>query len=69
MKFHFHKDNVNFTHMPDEDTEILEFMAMNLEESIDPYANIHNKFKEKSSWKPPMTHQSLEVFQRAFKQG
>ena len=31
--------------------------------------DIHKKFVDKSTWKPPRIHQSLEVFQKAFKDG
>ena len=34
---------------------------------MNPYKDLHSQFKEKSNWKPPNTHQSLEVFSLAFK--
>ena len=48
---------------------IVDFMAINLEKSEDPYKDIHKKFVDKSHWKLTRIHQSLEVFQRAFKDG
>ena len=45
------------------------FLASNLEENEDPYEDIHSQFKDKSHWKPPNIHQSLDVFSRAFKMG
>ena len=57
LKFHFHKDNGNVLHTSDEEKEILESIGSNLEEANHSYQNIHKKFKEKSIWKPTMTHQ------------
>ena len=36
---------------------------------FNPYHEIHKQFVDKSTWRPPRIHQSLEVFQRAFKDG
>ena len=69
LKLHFHKDNGNFDRLTIEETELIEFMAWNLEESVNLYNSIHNKFVDKSNWKTPGIHKSLEVFQRAFKNG
>ena len=69
LKYHFYYDNKHLQDLNEDELAIVDFMAMNLEESEDPYKDIHKKFVDKSSWKPPRIHQSLEVFQRAFKDG
>ena len=67
LKYHFHKDNGHFDHLTPEEADLVGFLAHNLDESENPYKDIHSQFKNKSNWKPPNTHQSLEVFSRAFK--
>ena len=69
LKFHFHIDNGSFNNLSPEELEMIDFMANNLEEAEQPFNSIHKKFIDKSSWKPPRIHNSLEVFQRAFKNG
>ena len=69
LKAHFHKDNGHLDHLSNEEQQLVEFMALNLEESENPYQDIHKKFVNKSNWKPQSIHNSLEVFQRAFKTG
>ena len=69
LKYHFYYDNKHLQDLNEDEMAIVHFMAMNLEESEDPYKDIHKKFVDKSHWKPPRIHQSLEVFQRALKDG
>ena len=52
-KYHFYYDNKHLQNLNEDELAIVDFMAMNLEESEDPYKDIHNKFVDKSHWKPP----------------
>ena len=45
------------------------FLAANMEECENPYKDLHTQFRNNSTRKPPNTHQSVDVFQRAFKLG
>ena len=69
LQYHFHKDNGHFDHLSTEDAELVGFMAANLDECENPYKDLHSQFRNKSTWKPPNIHQSLDVFQRAFNLG
>ena len=69
LKAHFHKDNGHLNHLSPEENELIEFMASNMDEFENPYEDIHRQFINKSTWKPQGIHTSLEVFQRAFKNG
>ena len=64
IKFHFYNDNQQFDHLSDQEVDLINFMAENLEEQTSPYQNIH-----KSTWKSNRVHQSLDIFQRSFKIG
>ena len=52
---------------------IIDFMNKNAEDQHedttvnDPYNEIHQKFKSKSSWKPNPPNKTLDTFKRAFK--
>ena len=69
IKSHFEKDNGHLDRVSAEEAKLLEFMASNLDEAEHHYRSIHNKFVNKSKWRPPRIHSSLEVLQRAFKNG
>ena len=69
LKFHFYNDNQQFDHLTDQEIDLINFMAENLEEETSPYHKIHKNFVDKSTWKPNRVHQSLEIFQRSFKTG
>ena len=69
LKFHFYNDNQQFDHLSENEIDLINFMADNMEEETNPYHSIHNKFVNKSSWKPSRVHQSLDIFQRSFKIG
>ena len=65
LKYHFYNDNQMF----DKEVELINFIADNLEHDTNPYNTIHQKFVDKSSWKPNRVHQSLAILQRSFKLG
>ena len=65
LKYHFHKDNGHFDHLSTEEAELIGFLAANLDEGENPYKDLHSQFKNKSTWKPPNIHQSLDIFSRA----
>ena len=67
--YHFYNDNKHLQNLNEDEMALVDFMAMNLEENENPHHEIHKKFMDKSTWRPPRIHQSLEVFQRAFKDG
>ena len=69
LKFHFYNDNQMFDHLSDQEIDLINFMAENLDEETNPYQRIHRKFADKSDWKPSRVHQSLDIFQRSFKLG
>ena len=69
LKFHFYNDNQQFDHLSDQEVELINFMAENMEEQNSPYQSIHKSFVNKSTWKPNRVHQSLDIFQRSFKTG
>ena len=69
LKFHFYNDNQMFDHLSDNEIELINFMADNLDQEFDPYKNLHKRFVDKSNWKPSRVHQSLDIFQRSFKLG
>ena len=56
-----------FDHLSDQEIELINFMADNLEQETEPYKHIHNKFVDKSTWKLNRVNQSPEIFQRSFK--
>ena len=58
-----------FDHLSDNEIELINFMADNLEQESDPYKHLHKKFVDKSPWKLNRVHQSLDIFQRSFKLG
>ena len=58
LKYHFHKDHGHFDHLNPEEAELVGFLAANLDKCENLYTDL-----------PPNTHQLLDVFQRAFKQG
>ena len=58
-----------FYHLSDNEVDLINFMAENLDEETNPYKKIHQKFVDKSTWKPNRVHQSLDIFQRSFKMG
>ena len=62
LKYHFHKVNGHFDHLTSEEPELVGFLASNLEHCENPYKDLHSQFRNKSNWKPPNTHQSLDVF-------
>ena len=67
LNFHFYNDNQMFDHLSE--NELINFMAGNLDQEIDPHKNLHKGFVNKSTWKPNRVHQSLDIFQRSFKLG
>ena len=69
LKYHFYNDNKHLQNLNEDEMALVDFMAMNLEKNENPYHEIHKKFLDKSTWKPPRIHQSHQVFQRAFKDG
>ena len=69
LKFHFYNDNQMFDHLSENELDLINFMASNLDQEIDPYKNLHKGFVNKSTWKPNRVHQSLDIFQRSFKLG
>ena len=69
LKFHFYNDNQMFVHLSDQDIDLINFMAENLDEETNPSQRIHRKFVDKSDWKTSRVHQSLDIFQRSFKLG
>ena len=58
-EYQFHYDNTHLDNLSEDEMAIGDFMALHLEESENPYKDIHKK----------RIHQSLEVFQRAFNDG
>ena len=68
LKYHFYNGSKHLQNLNEDEMAMVDFMAMNLEENENPYHEIHKKIVDKSTWKPRI-HQSLEVFQRAFKIG
>ena len=69
LKFHFYNANQMFDHLSDNEVDLINFMAENLDEETNPYQKIHQKYVDKSTWKPNRVHQSLDIFQRSFKMG
>ena len=69
LKFHFYNDNNKFDHLSDDEVSLINFMADNLEQEMNPYKHLHKRFVDKSTWKPNRVHQSLDIFQRSFKLG
>ena len=69
LRFHFYNDNNKFDHLSDDEIELINFMADNLDQEMNPYKHLHKKFVDKSNWKPNRVHQSLDIFQRSFKIG
>ena len=69
LKFHFYNDNQMFNHLSDDELDLINFMANNLDQEMDPYKDLHKGFVNKSTWKPNRVHQSLDIFQRSFKLG
>ena len=64
LKHHFYNDN---NLLDKEDRELVQMLADNLEDNIDPHHSIHKNFRPKSNWKPINTHVSLNTFKLAFK--
>ena len=58
-----------FDHLSENELDLINFMASNLDQEIDPYKNLHKGFVNKSTWNPNRVHQSLDTFQRSFKLG
>ena len=69
LKFHFYNDNQMFDHLSDNELDLINFMANNLDQEMDPYKDLHKGSVNKSTWKPNRVHQSLDIFQRSFKLG
>ena len=49
LKYHFYYDNKYLQDLSEDEMAIADFMAMNLEESEDPYKDIHKKFVDKTT--------------------
>ena len=52
LKFHFYNDNQMFDLLTEHEIDLINFMAENLDEETNPYQEIHQKFVDKSTWKP-----------------
>ena len=66
LKFHFYNDNQQFDHLTDQEIDLINFTAENLEEETRKYIRI---LWIKVLGNPTGLHQSLEIFQRSFKTG
>ena len=69
LKFHFYNDSQMLNHLSEDELDLINFMANNLDQEMDPNKDLHTGFVDKSTWKPNRVHQSLDIFQRSFKLG
>ena len=58
LKHYFYNDNKL---LYNNDQELINFLAQNLDDNENPFKQTHGPFRNKSTWKPANTHISLNI--------